>query len=327
MSLQKIAPFSDVKEWTTDGEPAARAYSSLPTAALLDGCTFNVDYTVPEVTVSTGSVRLVDTNVNGGDQSWSTGAFIYEVDSQTVSLTDETTNHIYIEVDRSADDTATIVVNTAGIRPSETSLKIGEVDTTNNTKSEQWSLLTTNGNLTFPQQSAVSSVKSRISDGTVLYARENSTYLFVSDDTVYRLSPWKITDGDTYTLPETDANGISKARTGDIINESGAYFESTVSKTVSGTVSVDVSEANLIQHTVDGDVTYEFSGVSSYVDGASFTMFIEQNGSNSITWPSSVDWNGGSAPNTPSDGKSLELAFISYDGGTTWKGRPTWSNE
>jgi hypothetical protein len=110
-----------------------------------------------------------------------------------------------------------------------------------------------------------------------------------------------------------------------IENTTGTYFEGiSTNGSVSGTTTIDVSAANVFDHTVDGDVDYSFTGASSSVNGASFTLKITMSGSNAITWPTSVEWSGGSAPSAPADTKELEVSFITYDGGSTWKGRPSW---
>ena len=111
-------------------------------------------------------------------------------------------------------------------------------------------------------------------------------------------------------------------------NNSGTYFEGvSTDGTVSGATDIDLTTANLFRHTVTGDVDYSFSGASTEVDGASFTLLIEMSGTNTITWPTSVEWDGGEAPDSPADGEQLEISFISYDGGTTWKGRESWGTE
>lgn len=94
---------------------------------------------------------------------------------------------------------------------------------------------------------------------------------------------------------------------------------------ISGTNTVDITNGNLVTTTLAGDTTFDFTGATASPQGNSFTMLITQDSSTqySITWPSNVEWNGGTAPGDPSTGDQLEVGFISYDGGSTWKGRET----
>ena len=43
------------------------------------------------------------------------------------------------------------------------------------------------------------------------------------------------------------------------------------------------------------------------------------NGS-TVTWPGSVKWAGGSAPDAPANGETDILVFVTRDGGTNWYG-------
>ena len=43
-------------------------------------------------------------------------------------------------------------------------------------------------------------------------------------------------------------------------------------------------------------------------------------GSHTLTWPNSVDWAGGSAPDAPASGESNLYVFYTRDGGTNWIG-------
>lgn len=45
-------------------------------------------------------------------------------------------NHVYVDVDLTSDDTINITVNTTGTQPAQPSLKIAEVDTSADTKTE-----------------------------------------------------------------------------------------------------------------------------------------------------------------------------------------------
>lgn len=103
----------------------------------------------------------------------------------------------------------------------------------------------------------------------------------------------------------------------------GDYHETVVTGTVSGTTSLDLSAANVFRHTLTGNTTFEFNNPSSSPAGNSFTLIVQQDGTggHSVSWPSSVQWDSGSAPSlsTSANDKHV-LGFISPDGGSTWIG-------
>lgn len=111
-------------------------------------------------------------------------------------------------------------------------------------------------------------------------------------------------------------------------NTSGAYYEGVETlASVNGNHTVDISNSNQFYYTVDGDVTFSFTGASNNVDGAAFTLLIEMSGANAITWPASVTWDNLQRPIDPSDTEMLEYTFVTYDGGATWHGRTSWGTE
>ena len=69
-------------------------------------------------------------------------------------------------------------------------------------------------------------------------------------------------------------------------------------------------------HTLD----FVFSNPPASGTAFGFVLKLTAGGSHTITWPSSVDWAGGSAPDAPASGETDVLVFFSYDGGTTWYG-------
>lgn len=101
------------------------------------------------------------------------------------------------------------------------------------------------------------------------------------------------------------------------------YNETVVSGSVSGTVGLDLSTANFFRHTLTGGTTFEFNNPEGDPAGNSLTLIVQQDGTggHSITWPSSVEWDGGSAPSlsTSANDKHM-LGFVSPDGGSTWIG-------
>lgn len=85
-----------------------------------------------------------------------------------------------------------------------------------------------------------------------------------------------------------------------------------------GANDVDCSTASYFTKTITGATTFTFSNVPTGVE-FSFTMEITLNGSNAITWPSSVKWNADTAP-TLTDGKTQLFMFLTTNGGTRFRG-------
>ena len=85
-----------------------------------------------------------------------------------------------------------------------------------------------------------------------------------------------------------------------------------------GANDVDCSAGNYFTKTITGATTFTFSNVPTSVV-YSFTMEVTLNGNNSITWPTSVKWNGDAAPSI-TDAKTQLFMFITDDGGTRFRG-------
>ena len=85
-----------------------------------------------------------------------------------------------------------------------------------------------------------------------------------------------------------------------------------------GANSVDCSAGNYFTKTITGATTFTFDNVPTSV-AYTFTMEVTLNGSNAITWPSSVKWPADTPP-TITDGKTQLFVFITDDGGTRWRG-------
>jgi len=80
----------------------------------------------------------------------------------------------------------------------------------------------------------------------------------------------------------------------------------------------NVDNGGAFSLTMSGNTTFTFSGANSgYSQG--FVLQLTGNGS-TVTWPSSVDWAGGTAPDAPASGETDIYVFWTRDGGTTWYG-------
>jgi hypothetical protein len=80
----------------------------------------------------------------------------------------------------------------------------------------------------------------------------------------------------------------------------------------------NVDNGGAFSLTMSGNTTFTFNGAASgYSQG--FVLQLTGNGS-TVTWPSSVDWAGGTAPDAPASGETDIYVFWTRDGGTTWYG-------
>ena len=87
-----------------------------------------------------------------------------------------------------------------------------------------------------------------------------------------------------------------------------------------GTDDIDLVSGNVVSATVStGTQTFTFSNPSATGKACSFTLFLTNGGSQTVNWPASVDWAGGSAPSLTSSGVDV-LTFTTLDEGTIWYG-------
>jgi hypothetical protein len=80
----------------------------------------------------------------------------------------------------------------------------------------------------------------------------------------------------------------------------------------------DADNAGAFSLTMSGNTTFTFLGVTSN-RSVGFVLQLTGNGG-TVTWPSSVDWAGGTAPDAPASGESNLYVFWTRDGGSNWVG-------
>ena len=148
----------------------------------------------------------------------------------------------------------------------------------------------------------------------------------VTDDSIARMdgaggytiddSGITISDANVMTFPDTE-----------LIRPVLRDYAMTVNTVASSgaTETLDMEVANVNDITLDDNCTLTF--INSPTSGAagSFTLILRQDvgGTNVITWPASVDWEGGVAPTLTLTGSAVDiLSFFTVDGGTTWFGFP-----
>jgi len=87
-----------------------------------------------------------------------------------------------------------------------------------------------------------------------------------------------------------------------------------------GTQDIDLESGNVVTATVDtSTTTFTFSNPPASGSAGSFTLILTNGGSQTVNWPASVDWAGGTAPTLTAAGVDV-LTFLTTDAGTTWYG-------
>jgi len=143
-------------------------------------------------------------------------------------------------------------------------------------------------------------------------------------------SDWEIGTG-TYTASGTTlSRTVSESSNADAaLNLSGSavvyvsatdadFREETVGDIASSTL--DLSSGNVFSDAPSANVTYVFSNPPASGTAYGFTLKVTPSATVTVTWPASVDWAGGTAPDAPASGETDVYAFYTQDGGTTYYG-------
>ena len=113
-------------------------------------------------------------------------------------------------------------------------------------------------------------------------------------------------------------------RTAATHTEIAVYSEDVnpIGATGGGTQDIDMTDGNVVTATVDTSAnTFTFSNPPASGKCGSFTLILTNGGSQTVNWPGSVDWAGGSAPTLTTSGIDV-LCFTTVDGGANWYGFP-----
>lgn len=97
----------------------------------------------------------------------------------------------------------------------------------------------------------------------------------------------------------------------------------TAAGNITGTATIDMSAANVATATVTGNVTVSFTNPPTSGEEGYLELEITNGGAFTVTWPSAVAWDGGTAPTLQTSGVDL-VVFITKDAGTTWRGVRGW---
>jgi len=88
-----------------------------------------------------------------------------------------------------------------------------------------------------------------------------------------------------------------------------------------GTQDIDLTLGNAVSATVDTSAnTFTFSNPTASDELCGFVLFLTNGGSQTVTWPGTVDWPSATAPTLSSSGVDI-IVFQTIDGGTTWHGQ------
>jgi hypothetical protein len=93
-----------------------------------------------------------------------------------------------------------------------------------------------------------------------------------------------------------------------------------IGSTGGGTQDIDLSLGNSVSATVDTSAnTFTFSNPTASDEQNGFVLYLTNGGSQTVNWPASVDFAGGTAPTLTSAGVDV-LVFTTIDAGTRWYG-------
>ena len=118
-----------------------------------------------------------------------------------------------------------------------------------------------------------------------------------------------------------DLNSSNITGTGDI-TPTGDIKPTTYQDTV-GTESsgaLNLATGNVFSHAPSANVTYVFNNPPSSGTAFGFTLKVSPSATITQTWPASVDWAGGTAPDATASGETDVFTFYTQDGGTTYFG-------
>ena len=132
-------------------------------------------------------------------------------------------------------------------------------------------------------------------------------------------------DGDTNTYIVFGTDQINFYTGGSqraYVNNSDFVVQSALKEdydALSGTSpTIDVDAGGAFSLTMTGNTTFTFSSCTSGVI-TGFVLQLTGNGG-TVTYPNTVDFAGGTAPDAPANGETDILVFITRDGGTNWYG-------
>jgi hypothetical protein len=127
--------------------------------------------------------------------------------------------------------------------------------------------------------------------------------------------------GTTATFSGAVSGASVAAGSGDISGEFIADSYNETFAALSGTTpAVNCETGNVFALTTSGNTTFTFTNPPATGTAYGFTLKVTAGGTHTLTWPASVDWAGGTAPDAPASGEVNVYVFYTHDGGTNWYG-------
>lgn len=108
-----------------------------------------------------------------------------------------------------------------------------------------------------------------------------------------------------------------------VIDYTKGFFGSSPAGETVGTISsstLDLSTGNVFLSQPSANVTYAFSNPPASGTAYGFTLRVAPSATITVTWPASVKWPDGTAPEAPASGATSVYVFYTQDGGTTYFG-------
>jgi len=109
---------------------------------------------------------------------------------------------------------------------------------------------------------------------------------------------------------------------GTVIFNNGITEQSTSITSSSNAATIDLEDGTFFEHDLTENVTYTFSNPGASGTASGFVLKVIQGSTaRTITWPSSVDWPGGTAPTLSTGNDNVDVfVFFTIDNGTTYYG-------
>jgi hypothetical protein len=108
-----------------------------------------------------------------------------------------------------------------------------------------------------------------------------------------------------------------------VIDYTKGFFEPSPAGETVGDISsgtIDLSTGNVFSDAPAANATYVFSNPPTTGTAYGFTLKVTPSATVTLTWPASVDWPAGTAPDAPASGETDVFTFYTQDGGTTYYG-------
>ena len=124
---------------------------------------------------------------------------------------------------------------------------------------------------------------------------------------------------DSGTLPAWDGSALTGTITNRLLKDYGEVTNA-LGDLGGGTDAIDLTLGNSVSATVSTSAqTFTFTNPTASDELCGFTLVLTNGGSQTVNWPASVDWAGGTAPTLTTAGVDI-LVFITNDAGTIWHG-------